>query len=376
MSNKIGKILSLSLILLAFSISAFAQKNAKKTVASSANETMGREETNYANLLPATAKLMFIDSVVVDIDKVYDNIFIASSCGRLKSEKKSNGIDYSYTNDFNTVRYLSVAEKNGTHKLYMQQRIGRTWTELKKVDIEGGLTDIICPYLMPDGVTLYFAARGGEDNVGGHDLFYTVYDSDSHTFYRPQSLGLPYNSMSDDVCCVIDDVNNIGHLVTMRNQPNGKACIYTFETTASREIYDADSTPIEKLASFASIRSIKDTQTDTKALASAKSRLENVRNESNGNSAKDFSFVINGKKTYHRISDFKSATNAERFMTYSNRLAELKQSEALLASMRLDYHNGDKSKANDILSLEEAVMKERKELSDLEKQIRNAELLK
>lgn len=376
MNGYINKVFIAIVIALLITPSAYSQKrkaSTKKAAPVVVESTP--EELNYANLLPATARLMFIDSVVVDIDNIYDGINIASSCGELKAEKKDSHIDYSYTNDFGTLRYLSIADKDGIHHLYSQQRLGRNWTEPKEVTIEGDMTDIICPYLMPDGVTLYFAAREGEDNVGGHDLYYTVYDSDSRTFYRPQSLGLPYNSMSEDLCCIIDDINNLGHLATTRRQPDGKVCIYTFIPTESRETYDADMAT-EQLASFAALNSIKDTHTDKQVLADALNRFKNIRDAASGDNSRDFTFVVNEKKTYHRLSDFRSPSNAERYQTYANRLAELKQTEEMLSEMRTAYHNGDKSKSKSILSLESEVMKERKALADLEKQIRNAELIK
>lgn len=376
MNGYINKVFIAIVIALLITPSAYSQKrkaSTKKATPVVVESTP--EELNYANLLPATARLMFIDSVVVDIDNIYDGINIASSCGELKAEKKDSHIDYSYTNDFGTLRYLSIADKDGIHHLYSQQRLGRNWTEPKEVTIEGDMTDIICPYLMPDGVTLYFAARGEEDNVGGHDLYYTVYDSDSRTFYRPQSLGLPYNSMSEDLCCIIDDINNLGHLATTRRQPDGKVCIYTFIPTESRETYDADMAT-EQLASFAALNSIKDTHTDKQVLADALNRFKNIRDAASGDNSRDFTFVVNEKKTYHRLSDFRSPSNAERYQTYANRLAELKQTEEMLSEMRTAYHNGDKSKSKSILSLESEVMKERKALADLEKQIRNAELIK
>lgn len=376
MNGYINKVFIAIVIALLITPSAYSQKrkaSTKKATPVVVESTP--EELNYANLLPATARLMFIDSVVVDIDNIYDGINIASSCGELKAEKKDSHIDYSYTNDFGTLRYLSIADKDGIHHLYSQQRLGRNWTEPKEVTIEGDMTDIICPYLMPDGVTLYFAARGGEDNVGGHDLYYTVYDSDSRTFYRPQSLGLPYNSMSEDLCCIIDDINNLGHLATTRRQPDGKVCIYTFIPTESRETYDVDMAT-EQLASFAALNSIKDTHTDKQVLADALNRFKNIRDAASGDNSRDFTFVVNEKKTYHRLSDFRSPSNAERYQTYANRLAELKQTEEMLSEMRTAYHNGDKSKSKSILSLESEVMKERKALTDLEKQIRNAELIK
>lgn len=376
MTHNIKKVLIALLPLLFIASSMYAQKKSKAPVKKPATEHVATiEEINYTNLLPATAKLMFIDSVIVDMDKIYDYVCIASSCGKLMLEKKDNHTDYTYTNDFNTVRYMSIADEAGVHKLYMQNRIGRKWTDPQLVTIEDDVTDIICPYLMPDGVTLYFSALGGEDNVGAHDLFYTTYDSDSHTFYRPQSLGLPYNSMSDDICCIIDDINNIGHLITTRNQPEGKACIYTFETKDSRETYDAE-IDVDTLAAFAAIHSIKATQTDANALASAKMRLTNLRSASENANNKDFTFVINGSRVYHQLSDFHSPSNAERYQSYASRLAELKQTESLLSEMRAAYHKGDKSNAKEIISLEKNLMKERKALADLEKQIRNAELIK
>lgn len=375
MTHKARNIITAIFLLLLLTPSVYAQKKGKTTKPAKTESVVSREEINYANLLPSTAKLMFIDSIVVDIENIYDHISLPNSCGKIKSEMKGGNIKYTYTNDFNTVRYSSIANNNGNHELYMEQRLGRNWSEPVKVELEGDFKDIICPYLMPDGITLYFSACGGEDNVGGHDLFYTIYDSDSHTFYRPQSLGLPYNSMSDDICYFKDDTNNIGHLVTTRNQPKNKACIYTFETTESRETYDAD-IETEHLAAFAAIKSIKSTQTDAAVLDAAKARLQSIRNSSSNEKEREFTFVVNGKKTYHKLSDFRTKTNAEKYQSYSNRLAELKQSEALLTSMREDYHNGDKSKANDILKLENQVMKERQALADIEKQIRNAELIK
>lgn len=377
MSNFINKVLTAIVLTLFITSPAYSQKRGKAAAKKAAPIMVEStpEELNYANLLPATARLIFIDSVVVDINNIYDGINIASSCGELKAEKKNSYTNYTYTNDFGTLRYLSIADKEGIHHLYSQQRLGRNWTEPKEVTIDGDMTDIICPYLMPDGVTLYFAARGGEDNVGGHDLYYTVYDSDSRTFYRPQSLGLPYNSMSEDLCCIIDDINNLGHLATTRRQPDGKVCIYTFIPTESRETYDADM-DTEKLASFAALNSIKDTHTDKQALADALNRFKNIRDAASGDNSRDFTFVINEKKTYHSLSDFRSPSNAERYQTYANRLAELKQTEEMLSEMRTAYHNGDKSKSKQILSLEGDIMKERKTLAELEKQIRNAELLK
>ena len=65
-----------------------------------------------------------------------------------------------------------------------------------------------------------------------------MYDADSARFYKPENIGLPYNSTGNDYYCIINEFDSIGWLVTDRRQPEGKVCIYTFVPSTSRTIYD------------------------------------------------------------------------------------------------------------------------------------------
>lgn len=366
------------LLLIAFvcSMNIMAQRNKKPTVKKPVQTVvLTTEEINYANLLPATAKIMFIDSLVVDEHEIIDNIHIASSCGVLYAERQDSLTNYSCTDEMQTVRYSSVANKEGEHQLFIQTRIGRSWTEPQPIILEGDFTDIICPYLMPDGVTLYFAARNGEDNVGEHDLFYTVFNNESRTFYRPQSLGLPYNSMEEDFYCIIDDITNLGYLVTKRRQEKGKACIYIFIPTESRMTYDAETTSLDALASYAALNSIEHTQYDKQAVNEAKARYYAICNKQNNTDADDIIFVVNENTTYHKLSDFKNETNRSRYEQWLNRKAELKQSENALEVLREEYHKGNTATSEQIVEIENYLQKERTELNKIEKQIRNVEIM-
>lgn len=334
-----------------------------------------KEEINYANLLPATAKVMFIDSLVVDEKDIASHIRISPSSGKIAVETKDSPTNYSYTNEMQTTRYTSICDTTGIHKLYIQQRIGRSWTEPTPVILEGNYTDIICPYLMADGVTLYFAAKNGDDNIGGYDIFYTVFNTDTRTFYRAQSLGLPYNSMADDMYCIIDDTNNIGHLVTKHRQPLGKVCIYTFIPTESRMTYDTESISSEQLAAFASLSSIAATQYDLQQVEKAKQTLASLRNNQFTETEK-IHFILNENTIYHKLSDFDSPTNRERYTNYMKRVKELNNSIATLENLRQQFHEGNKSKREQILELEKQVQKERQALTALEKQIRNDEIIR
>lgn len=336
------------------------------------------EEIAFENLLPATAKVMFIDSVVVNVEDVAKHMPLSRSCGNIEVTKKDSVLNYSFTNEFENRRYLSVADAKGIHKLYVQDKLGRNWSEPELVKLEGDFKDIICPYVMPDGVTLSFAALKGDDNLGKHDIFYTVFDSDNNSFYRPQSLGLPFNSSEEDYYYVIDDFSNVGYLATSRKQKAGKTCIYVFVPTETRETYEQIGMEDGKLERLARIHSIAETQVDKNALAEALSNYNKLRSSSSisdSNNQKIY-FVINGSTVYTKLSQFKSATNKAKFAELTARKAKVTQQERLLTDLRAKYHKGDTSVANNILNLESRLQEERKAIKEAEKQIRNAEIMK
>lgn len=336
------------------------------------------EEIAFENLLPATAKVMFIDSIVVDVTDMAKHMPLSRSCGAIEVTRKDSVLNYSFTNEFGNQRYLSIADAKGVHKLYVQDKLGRNWSEPEPVRFEGDFKDIICPYVMPDGVTLSFAALKGDDNLGKHDIFYTVYDTDNRSFYRPQSLGLPFNSSDEDFYYVIDDFSNIGYLATSRNQKKGKACIYAFVPTESRETYEQIGMEDGKLERLARLHSIAETQADKKALADALSKYNALRSSMGQSDSNDqkIHFVVNGSTVYTRLSQFKSATNKVKFTELTARKAKVAQQERLLTDLRARFHNGDTSVANNILNLESRLQKERIAIKETEKQIRNAEIMK
>ena len=332
------------------------------------------EDLNFAKLLPSTAKVMFIDSVVTNEDDFLKHIPLSSSCGKISVKKSKNGKghDYYYTNEFETKRFSSVL-KDSCHVLMVEERLGKKWDASETIELEG-VSDIICPYMMPDGVTLYFAARGGEDSMGKYDIYFTIYDSDSNSFYKPQSLGLPFNSFGDETYYIIDDFNDLGYLVSNRRQPDGKTCVYVFQPTETRETYDVENMPEPELDRLARLKDIKDSQMDKEALASAKSRLSAARNSNVPKKEHAFEFIINEKLVYHNISDFLSSVNQSQFPTYLTMKNSVETREKQLEEMRAKYHNGNRNLANTIAQMEVQVFNERQKLNLTEKQIRNTEI--
>ena len=332
------------------------------------------EDLNFAKLLQSTAKVMFIDSLVTDADDVLKHIPLSSSCGKIsiKKSKDGKGNEYFYTNEFEDKRYSSVL-KDSCHVLMVEERLGKRWDTAKKVELEG-VEDIICPYMMSDGVTLYFAAKGGEDSMGLYDIYYTVYDSDSHSFYKPQSLGLPFNSFGDETYYIIDEFNDLGYLVSNRRQPEGKTCIYIFQPTETRETYDVENMPEIELDRLARLKDIKDSQKDEEVLKSALSRLSAASQVKSTKKNHSFEFIINEKLVYHNISDFRSSANQNLFPTYLTMKNNVETREKQLEDMRAKYHNGNKTLADRIAQMEVEVFNARQKLNLTEKEIRNTEI--
>ena len=92
---------------------------------------------------------------------------------------------------------------------------------------DGSPVDALFPFLMADGVTLYYASDNPELSLGGYDIFFSRRDGD--TFMQPQNMGMPYNSPANDYLLAIDEITGTGWWATDRNSPDSDSLtIYRF----------------------------------------------------------------------------------------------------------------------------------------------------
>lgn len=209
--------------------------------------------------------------------------------------------------------FYSKAGGDGLFRLYSADKLGGEWTAERLIDEFGDeFEDINYPYMMADGTTLYFAAKSAE-GLGGYDIYVTRFNTDSAKFYRPENIGLPYNSKANDYYCVIDEFDNIGWLVTDRRQPAGKVCIYTFVPAETRTTYDGDMIGEDMMRSLAEIRSISDTWTDKAKLQGARNRVAGLKARGEDVETGSITFIVNDNTVYTSVDDFKYPTNRERF---------------------------------------------------------------
>ena len=379
------KILFILLAISMITIPSQAQRR-KKVVKKVPPKVVVEEETPaeklFKSMLPATAKMMFIDSIVVDKDRFLEAIPLPSNCGKLMTTAnflKAEKTGTTFINEFGNKAYYSYVNNEGDSRLMTKDRLQNQWSEECVVEgIEQHLSPNY-PFMMPDGTTLYFAQKG-EEALGGYDIFVTRYNPEEGRFFNPENIGLPFNSKANDYMYVEDELDELGWFVTDRNQPEGKVCVYTFVPSRKRVNYDTDEMDDQEIKTIASIRSIQDTWINQDELQAAQSRLQRLR-ERNQNAIEGNSqdaFVVNDDITYTSAKQFRSNTARKMYEELLKIKKQQKQAQLQLDDLRVQYHQADTSKRHQmhktVLAAEENVAQLNFQIKQLEKSVRNAEI--
>ena len=334
--------------------------------------------------LQATEQVMIIDSLVMPKKEVLNAIKISSECGSIHPlnsiVKEDKSFSSYFQNQLGDKRMYAQPNKNGKLRLVESLLIANEWsvpTPLKGFNEEEN-DNFDFPFMLTDGITMYFAAENSE-SIGGYDIFMTRYDADTQQFLVPDNIGMPFNSPANDYLYVIDEFNNLGYFVSDRNQPVDSVCLYTFIPNEKRSIYNIDVLGEEKLRSLAKINSIKDSWTNPAIVKEAQKRLLETRNAKKGEQQKrDFEFILNDQHTYYTLSDFKKKKKKEKAQWWIESQKDLQARSQELDRLRARYVSGtDTQKAQiapQIRLNEEKLEQIESEIHDLEKEIRKLEL--
>ena len=286
---------TLVILLLALLIpfSATAQRGKSSSRNKKAKKEEVTEDPRITQMLTAVRQIMFVDSMVVDKNNFISHIPLSAECGKLA---QAGGLGQ-FTNELNDHRLTTVFDTSDSlFHITESDFIGDEWTKpaaLKGID----QTSANFPYIMPDGITLYYAQQG-EKSIGGYDLFVTRYDADTGTYLKGENLGMPFSSEANDYLYVIDEANQLGYFVTDRRQPSDKVCIYVFVPDESRKTYVPEAYTDQQIRSLARIDSISATWTDKKLRQQALNRLDNARSDVRKNAQKN-----NGKRPSSELED-------------------------------------------------------------------------
>ena len=380
---KIRNIAIIALALLA-PISMQAQK--KKAVVKKAPVVVveePQEDPRITEMREATQQIIFIDSVVVAKDDILSIIRLNPESGKLDTfdqffRSEGHTDSYVYLNEMGNKCYFSDENANGQMQLYTLDKLGEEWSEpLALKGINEGISEANYPFMMTDGTTFYFAAKGKE-SIGGYDIFVTRSDSENGQFLRPENIGMPFNSEANDYLYVIDELSNIGYFVTDRRQPAGKVCVYIFIPPTSRHIYNSDAYSDEQLRGFADISRIANTWGKGTERKQALERLKAISKANPTQQLKSaVNFIVNDRVTYTDISQFQAPDSPDLYRELQSTKKQLKDIEQLLEKSRNFYA---KAKPEDkrvlrteILDAERQFVRLTADVKTLEKRIRQSE---
>ena len=338
-----------------------------------------RQSTKAARMLESTEDVQIIDSIVVDKNHLLSAYMLTPESGAIIDFE--NFFEDNLTDKTGTVYltqrgdrtfYSKSTEANGYDLFSMNKALDEWTDELALSDNINSEGNEGYPYLLTDGITLYFASdKSG--TIGGYDLYVTRFNKNSNTYLNPEQLGMPFNSVYNDYLLVIDEVKGVGWFATDRFQEEGKVVIYTFIPSEAKTPIETDDTKIKR--NRAMITSIADSwkETDYSALQE-KARSEVIIVEKKA----DFTFTINNGLDYHFLSDFKNEGAKSLYIKAQQTGEKLNKASGILRELREEYAKGDEEKKTRlktaILEAEEKQEALTNEIKELEKQARNEEI--
>lgn len=168
-----------------------------------------------------------VDSFVVDKDNLLAAYRISPESGQLYMyneyfDRAGNNGGTVYETELANKLYYSERKAGGTLSILQRSKMGDRWG--RGTLLPGSVNEAVnasFPYVLTDGVTIYYAADG-ENSMGGYDIFVTRYNTDTDTYLTPENVGMPFNSPYNDYMYVIDEFSNLGWFASDRYQPEAQ----------------------------------------------------------------------------------------------------------------------------------------------------------
>lgn len=327
-----------------------------------------------------TEDIQIIDSIVLSKESFLDAYNLSRSSGSIMpirdffKDINASGSGTLYMNEKGDKVYYSHEVDSSNSDLYTMDKLIDSFGNEKRfpenISSDGSQA---YPFVMNDGLTIYFASTG-HNTFGGYDIFVTRYNLASDSYLTPNQLNMPFNSPFNDYMMVIDEEKSVGWFASDRYQPIDSVVVYTFIPNEVVSLVETDDEAYK--ANRAKISSIKDTWKEGVDY----SRINTVakqRDSKDKVNDRDFSFVINDMITYHSLNDFRDYNARSIF----NRSLDL---ERQLTDMVVDLGHERERFANDggnnsslrvrILELERQVESLKAEVEKLKLQARNEEI--
>lgn len=323
-----------------------------------------------ARFMNRVEDVQIIDSIVVDKNNFLKKIQLPLELGTLAQRQllteKGTVDNIRYTTQRGDRSYFSELI-NGQTDLFTAYKLLENWAEKTPLSDLNTDANENYPFLMLDGVTLYFASDG-EGSMGGYDIFITRLNTSDNTFLKPENIGMPFNSPYNDYMMMIDELHKIGWFASDRFLPEGKVAIYRFIPNLEKKIIRT-----ENRDSLINKAQIRDFTPITDKINLPKQTAEGRKTSENGK------IYINDKTFYSDASEFKSNTARNNYYQMLKLTDELTASQKELVKLRTTYADTpNETKKIDIggkiLSLEARVRELKPQIEKLGLEMRNEEI--
>lgn len=337
------------------------------------------------SMLDRVEKIEIVDSINVPAEQFFKFVKLAKSAGTLTDESALDKVvsaatmeQFEITGLWSPV-YISESGDDmiwygstgtGDSKVFESIRLtDGSWdnpTELfdyASIFGDSNGSWVSYPFLLSDGVTLYFAADG-ENSLGELDIFISRRDADG--FLQPSNIGMPYNSPYNDYLYAIDEENGIGWWVSDRNQLQDSVTIYTFLPKDLRVNYPVD-TP--DLTDYARVKSIAMTQNSETDYGKVRQKIASISNNGGKKTDAEIQFALPGGRIITSPSQLRSPRAATALQQYLSEEAKVDKLRQDIATMRAAYAKRDKSVAPRLLAAEKELEQKLTELKRLKNRV-------
>lgn len=310
-------------------------------------------------MLKAVEDVVFIDSLVVPMDSVFENIRLHSANGtvlplRKLFPEKGDSLSVAYlTERKDRVFYDDTTTENGWD-IFSLNRTMNSWETINLVKSLNQASNERFPYVLNDGITIYFASDG-YNSIGGYDLYVSRYHLASESFFTPEPLPMPFNSVYNDYFYIVDEYVGRGFLVTDRYAGKDSVTIYTFIPESTRKILSGKSE--QEVLDYARLASISLTQ-DGIDTDSIQTMLEEryqyddntVLHELEHTGSEQLRFFVRDDLVYENENDFRSEEARQAYLQYLKLQARFNSLNTQLEADRPKYTGKDNPEQQELAS--------------------------